>query len=61
MAPLPAGAAVPAGSYLLAEIHSDHPDHAAWNRRVGVYLRPAADGYDVVGIERESDPPNNIM
>ena len=52
---------MPAGSYLLAEIHSEHPDHAAWNRRVGVYLRPAADGYDVVGIERESDPPNNIM
>ena len=43
--------------YLLAEIHTLHDDHPRWNRRVGVYLRPTTDGFAVVGIERESDPP----
>lgn len=42
---------------LLAEIHTLHEDHPRWNRGVGVYLRPAADGFEVVGIERGSDPP----
>ena len=61
--PLPETGGVTAGGgrYLVAEIHSEHPDHPAWNRRVGVYLRPTAAGYEVVGIERESDPPNNVM
>ena len=47
--------------FLLAEIYSVHDDHPMWNRRVGIYLRPQGDTFEVVGIERESDPPDNIM
>ena len=44
-------------SFLLAEIHSLNDLHPMWNRRVGVYLRPVRGTFEVVGIERESDPP----
>ena len=62
-APLPAAPDVTPGThrYLLAEIHALNDEHPLWNRRVGVYLRPTADGFDVVGIERESDPPDRAM
>ena len=43
--------------FLPAEIRTRHDDHSRWNRRVGVYLRPAGGTFEVVGIERESDPP----
>ncbi len=57
-APLPRAPVGRAGAdhFLLAEIHTRHDDHPRWNRRVGVYLRPAAGTFEVVGIERESDP-----
>ena len=57
--PLPPAPAVRTGGdrFLLAEIRTLHDDHPRWNRRVGVYLRPAGDTFEVVGIERESDPP----
>ena len=57
--PLPRGPGDLTGAdrYLLAELHTLHEDHPRWNRRVGVYLRPTTDGFEVVGIERESDPP----
>ena len=56
--PLPPAAAGQAGAnhFLLAEIHTRHDDHPRWNRRVGVYLRAAGETFEVVGIERESDP-----
>ena len=59
----PSGSAVTDGSdrFLLAEIFSRHDDHPMWNRRVGVYLRSQGATFEVVGIERESDPPDNIM
>ena len=47
--------------FLLAELYSLHGDHPMWNRRVGVYLRPQGGTFGVVGIERESDPPDNVM
>ena len=46
-----------ADHFLLGEIHTRHDDHPRWDRRVGVYLRSAADTFEVVGVERESDPP----
>ncbi len=39
--------------FLLAEIRSLNDHHPHWNERVGVYLRPSHNGYEVVGIERE--------
>ena len=56
--PLPPAAVGQAGAnhFLLAEIHTRHDDHPRWNRRVGVYLRAAGETFEVVGIERESDP-----
>jgi len=36
-------------------------DHPMWNRRVGIYLRPVGRGFELVGVERESDPPDNLM
>ena len=47
--------------FLLAEIHALHAEHPMWNRRVGVYLRPQGGTFEVVGIERESDPPDLVM
>ena len=32
-----------------------------WNRRVGIYLRPVGETFEVVGVERESDLPDNLM
>ena len=32
-----------------------------WNRSVAVYLRSTGGSFEVVGIERESDPPNAVM
>ena len=60
---LPADPAVSGGPdlFLLAEIYSLNNDHPLWNRQVGVYLRPRGGTFDVVGIERESDPPTNVM
>ena len=60
---LPADAIVSEGQdlFLLVEIQSLHDDHPMWNRRVGIYLRPTGGTYEVVGIERESDPPDNLM
>jgi hypothetical protein len=61
--PLPDAPGVAAGgnTFLLAEIHSIHADHPLWNRRVGVYLRPRGGTFEVVGIEREADPPDAVM
>ncbi len=61
--PLPSAPDVRAGSgrFLLAEIHAGHPDQPLWNRRVGVYLRPIGNTYEVVGIDRESAPPDRTM
>ncbi len=42
------------GQFLLAEIHSLRDEHPTWNTRIGVYLRPAGDTFEIVGIERES-------
>ncbi len=58
--PLPRAAEVAAGSnrFLLAEIRTRHDEHPRWNRRVGVYLRSVGETFEVVGIERESDPPS---
>ncbi len=47
--------------FLLAEVHALHDDYPMWNRRVGVYLRPVGETFEVVGIERESDPPDAAM
>ena len=47
--------------FLVAEIHSIHEDHPRWNRSVAVYLRSTGGSFEVVGIERESDPPNAVM
>ncbi len=40
--------------FLLAEIRSINLDYPHWGASIGVYLRPGAAGYDIVGIERES-------
>jgi hypothetical protein len=40
--------------FLLAEIASLNDRHPAWSRPVRVYLRSDGQGYEVVGIERES-------
>ncbi len=48
-------------NFLVAEIHAIHEDHPMWNRRVAVYLRPVDGRFEVVGIERESDPPDLVM
>ena len=60
---LPDAADVIAGSdrYLLAKMHAMNDDHPMWNRRVGIYLRPVGETFEVVGVERESDPPDNLM
>ena len=55
-APLPAVSDLNGDRYLAAEIRSDHPDHPAWREPVTEYLRQAADGFTVVGIERVSAP-----
>ena len=47
--------------FLLAEVHALHDDYPMWNRRVGIYLRPVGETFEVVGIERESDPPDAVM
>ena len=47
--------------FFVAEIHAIHDDHPMWNRRVLVYLRPVGDRFEVVGIDRESDPPDHLM
>jgi hypothetical protein len=38
--------------FLLAEIYSLNEKHPHWDKRIGVYLRPKGNGYEVVGIER---------
>ena len=43
-----------AESFLLAEIRSINLDYPHWGASIGVYLRPGAAGYEIVGIERES-------
>lgn len=43
--------------FLLAEIYSINDNYPQWNRRIGVYLRPSENGYEVVGIERQSEMP----
>jgi len=60
---LPLALDVPAGTerYLLAEVYGMNDDHSMWDRRVGVYLRPVGETFEVVGIERESGPPDNLM
>jgi hypothetical protein len=40
--------------FLLAEIRSENAENPDWRALVSVYLRRAAAGYEVVGIERES-------
>ena len=58
--PLPDALDAGAGSdlFLLAEILTLHGDHPRWSRPVRVYLRPTGGTFQVVGIERESDPPS---
>ncbi len=60
---LPTAPSVRTGTdlFLLAEVHAIHDDYPMWNRRVGVYLRPVGETFEVVGIERESDPPDAVM
>ncbi len=48
-------------TFLVADIHAVHDDYPMWNRRVAVYLRPVGDRFEVVGIDRESDPPDRLM
>ncbi len=61
--PLPSAPDVREGSnlFLLAEINAIRADQPMWNRRVGIYLRPRGSTYEVVGIEREADPPDHVM
>ena len=61
--PLPDTSSVVSGGevFLVAEIHSIHEDHPMWNRSVAVYLRSTGGSFEVVGIERESDPPDAVM
>ena len=61
--PLPDTSSVGSGGevLLMAEIHSIHEDHPMWNRSVAVYLRSTGGAFEVVGIERESDPPDAVM
>jgi hypothetical protein len=40
--------------FLLAEISSHNAENPHWRSAVSVYLRRAAAGYEIVGIERES-------
>ncbi len=63
VSPLPTAPNVTEGSgrFLVVEIHSLHDDYPAWNRRLVVYLRPEGGTFTIVGIERESDPPDAIM
>lgn len=58
--PMPATTAAPVGSnrFLRAELRTLHNGHPLWNRKVDIYLRPTNNGFEVVGIERESDPPS---
>jgi hypothetical protein len=60
---LPDASEVTAGTerYLLAEVYAVNDDHPMWNRRVGIYLRPVGESFEVVGVERESNPPDNLM
>ncbi len=60
---LPRVAEITTGSdlFLLAEIHAVWDERPMWNRRVGVYLRPVGESFEVVGVERESDPPDAVM
>ena len=60
---LPDAARVTVGSvkFLVAEIRAVHDNHPMWNRRVTVYLRPVGGGFEVVGVERESDSPDLMM
>ena len=46
---------------LLAKIHAVRDEHPMWNRRVGVYLRPVGEGFEVVGVERESNLPDAVL
>ena len=39
---------------LLAEIHSLNENYPHWAKRIGVYFRPSRNGYEIVGIDRES-------
>jgi hypothetical protein len=41
-------------SFLLAEIRSINADYPHWSASIGVYLRSAGAGYEIVGVERES-------
>jgi hypothetical protein len=47
-----------AGDLLLCEIRTKHMAYPSWDKAVGVYLRPRAGKFQVVGIERESAPPS---
>jgi hypothetical protein len=40
--------------FLLAEIHTLSDKYPHWNKPISLYLRPKGQGYEVVGIERES-------
>ncbi len=42
--------------FLMAKIQSFNKDFPQWAHPVAVYLRPAASGYQVVGIERGDEP-----
>ena len=50
--PLPVSSTLAGDTYLMAEIRSVHDTFQAWNRPVRVYLRPSAETFDVVGVER---------
>ncbi|HSR67115.1 MAG TPA: hypothetical protein VLU25_04180 [Acidobacteriota bacterium] len=42
--------------FLALTITTQNPSHSAWDREVRIYLRPRAGGYDLVGIDRDSNP-----
>ena len=60
---LPDASAVVSGRelFLMAQVHALHDAHPMWNRSVAVYLRPRGGTFEVVGIDRESDPPDAEM
>jgi hypothetical protein len=58
--PLPKQPSVDRSSrFLVADIRTLHGRYPAWDAPIGVCLRPTADGYDVIGIDRTSsaEPP----
>jgi hypothetical protein len=51
---LPVGSLPGQDDFLLAEIVTLHEKHPSWAKRIAVYLRAGGEGWEVVGIDRES-------